>query len=134
MNGMNDINGIPITFAPPSPRPGVGIAEIAVELERDRNIAILNLREPAVVRAAAFWLQAPTVLGAASMRATEKIAQPLLFVECDPAGEMREHVFVFVPSNAPFEPRDGYRAEYRASAIQGGVGCIHVYELVKVTP
>jgi hypothetical protein len=44
---------------------------------------------------------------------------------------MREHVLAFLPSNAPFAPRDGYRAEYRASAIQGGVGCIHVYELVK---
>ena len=123
-----------IDIPQPAPLPGIGIQEVAVELDRDRNIAIVKLHSPGTVRAAAFWLKTPTVLGANAMRVTEKIAQPLLFVECDPAGELREHVFVFMPSNAPFEPRDGYRAEYRASAIQAGVGVLHCYELVKEEP
>jgi len=112
-------------------KPGIGIAEVAIDLERGQSVWVGELRAPGIVRAAAFWSKTPSVIGSATMRATEKIAMPLLFVECDPAGEMREHVLAFLPSNAPFAPRDGYRAEYRASAIQGGVGCIHVYELVK---
>lgn len=116
----------------PAPLPGIGIGELPVDLERGQSVAVVKLRAPGIVRAAAFWLKTPSVIGVSSgARAVDKIPMPLLFVECDPAGELRDHVFAFLPSNAPFAPRDGYRAEYRASAIQGGVGCVHVYELVK---
>lgn len=110
--------------------PALGIAEIAIDLERGQSVLEIKLRAPGIIRAAAFWEKTPQVLGSASMR-PQRIAMPLLFVECDPEGEMQERVLLFLPGNAPFAPREGYRAEYRTTAI-GQVGALHVFELIAV--
>lgn len=132
---MNDINGHPIAIQPAHTRPGITIAEVPVDLEHGQQVVEMKLRAPGIVRAAAFWLKTPTVLGAASMRAVERQAMPLLFVECDPAGEPQDRVFLFLPSGQQFAPRDGYTTKWRATAVvQGGaqVSALHVYEIVAV--
>jgi hypothetical protein len=129
---MTSINGIPV-IAPTAPpgRPAIVIAEVPIDLERDATIAEVKLRAPGIVRAASFWGKKPSVLGSASMRATEVQLMPLLFVECDPAGELQQRVFLFLPSNAPFAPREGYAMRYCTTAI-GQAGAMHVYEIVEV--
>ncbi len=114
------------------PKPSTAIAEVAIDLERDQSIVEIKLRSPGIVRAAAFWLKTPSVLGSLSMRpgGVEKVPMPLLFVECDPAGELQQRVLVFVPSGRVFVPREGYTYRYLASAI-GQVGALHVYEIVE---
>lgn len=120
------------TALEPVARPGVAIAEVPIDLERGQNVIEIKLRAPAIVRAAAFWLKTPTVLGAASMRAVEKVAMPLLFVECDPAGELVDRVLIFQSSNAAFVAREGYTAQWRASAF-GQAGALHVFEIVQAS-
>lgn len=114
-------------------RPAIAIAEIPVDLERGQQIFRCKLKSPGIVRALGVWLKEPKVLGSVSMRATEKIAQPMLFVECDPAGPMLEKTFLFVPSGAEFGAGDGYRTEYRATAVSGA-GVVHCFEIVGVEP
>jgi hypothetical protein len=127
---MTDINGVPVINAAPAPKPSTAIAEVPIELERGQNVIELKVKSPGIVRAGAFWLQSPKVLGAASMRAVEKIAQPLLYVECDPNGEQQERVFLFQPSNAAFRPRDGWTMKY-LTTIAGQIA-LHVFEIVQV--
>lgn len=132
---MTDINGIPIIEpqAVEVLRPATAIAQVAVELGREQNVVEMKLKAPGIVRAAAFWLQTPNVIGVASGgRAVQKIMQPLLFVECDPAGELLERVFAFIPSGTPFVPRDGFKLQYRATAL-GETGAMHVFEIVEAT-
>lgn len=129
---MTSVNGVPV-IAPtqePSPRPSIAIAEVPIELGRGENVVEIKLKAPGIVRAGAFWLQNPRVLGVASMRATEKIAQPLLYVECDPNGELRDRVFLFQPSGHPFRPRDGWTLNYLTTIA--GQGALHVFEIVSV--
>ena len=128
---MTDATPAEIATEQPPPRPGIAIAEVAIDLERGQSIVTLKLMSPGIIRACAFWPKKPAVLGSASMRATDVIPMPLLFVECDPAGEMRERVLLFLPSNVPFAPREGFKAEHRATAI-GQTGALHVYEIVAV--
>lgn len=111
-------------------RPSISIAEVPVELGRDQNIVQVKIKAPGIVRAAAFWLQTPAVLGSASMRAVEKVAQPLLYVECDPNGELQERVFLFQPSGAAFRPRDGFALRYLTTIV--GQVAMHVFEIVSV--
>lgn len=128
---MTDINGVPISIQPPpSPRPGIAIAEVPIDLDRGQSIIELDVREPGVVRACGFWGKKPSVLGSANMRAVEVQAMPLLFVECDPVGELRRRVFLFLPSNSPFAPREGYAMQYVTTA-HGQAGAMHVFEIVR---
>jgi hypothetical protein len=113
------------------PRPSIAIAEIPVTLERDQQIFRCKLKSPGIVRALGVWLKEPSVLGSASMRAVEKIAMPMMFVECSPTGEMLDKTFLFVPSGAEFGAADGYRAEYRATSVSQ-VGAVHCFEIVGV--
>jgi hypothetical protein len=130
---MTDINGTPILSIAPvaSPTPGIAIAEIPIELERGQSVVEMKVKAPGIVRAVALWLQTPSVIGSANMRSTEKVAMPLLFVECDPAGELQERVFLFLPSGRPFAPREGFTAVHRATAV-GQAGALHVFEIVEV--
>lgn len=107
----------------------IAIAEVPVELGPGHNVVELKLRAPGIVRAAGIWLKTPAVLGAASMRAVEKVAMPLLFVECSPTGELQDRTFVFLSSGQQYAPRDGLMAVHRATAI-GQAGALHVYEIV----
>jgi hypothetical protein len=130
---MTDINGVPIINGEEPVqviKPAVAIAEVPIELRREQNIIEMKLKAPGIVRAMGFWLQTPSVLGSVSMREVEKVAQPLLFVECDPNGALFERVFLFQPSNAPFVPRPGWLVQYRATAI-GQTGALHVFEIVQ---
>lgn len=110
-------------------RPAIAIAEIAVDLERGQQIFRCKLKSPGIVRAMGVWLKEPKVLGVGAGRVTEKIAMPMLFVECDPAGPMLERTFLFIPSNAEFGAADGYRTEYRATAVSPA-GVVHCFEVV----
>lgn len=127
---MSQINSTPMLTAGPDAKPGIAIAEVPIDLG-DSAIVEVKLRAPGIVRAAGVWLKKPTVLGAASMRAVEMIAMPLLFVECDPTGELQQRVFVFLPSNRPFAPREGFRVEHRATVL-GQHGAMHVLEILEV--
>lgn len=135
---MTDINGVPIinSEAPTEPpKSEIAVVSIPIELERGQNIVQMKVRAPGIIRGAALWLKTPTVLGSVSMRATEKQAMPLLFVECDPARELLEKVYLFLQSDRPFAPAAGYTTNYRATAITqvgGQVGAMHIYEIVQV--
>ena len=130
MTDVVSINGTPIpTEAVPGPMRGIVVTQIQIDLEPSQSVFEMKIRGPGIVRAAGFWLKTPSVIGSANLRAVEKIAMPILFVECDPAGEMIDRVFLFLPSNRPFAPREGFMAVYRASAI-GAAGAMHVFEIV----
>ena len=129
---MTDINGIQFVTSRPVTSQCVTIAEVPIDLERDQDIVEIKLRAPGIVRAVGFWAKKPSVLGATSMRAVELVLMPLLFVECHPAGEMQEHVFLLLPSNNPFVPREGFSIRYCATAIlERGAGAMHVFEIVR---
>jgi hypothetical protein len=128
---VTDINGIPVISPEqavlPS-KPSIAIAEVPIELGAGQNIVEMKLKAPGIVRAATFWIQEPKVI-AARMRGVEKIAQPLLYVECDPNGELQDRVFLFQQSNATFRPRDGWTMKY-LTTITGQVA-LHVFEIVQ---
>lgn len=128
---MTDINGIPVIAPqqPPPQKPGLAIAQVAVDLAPGQRVLEIKLKAPALLRAMTYWGKKPAVIGSANLRQTEVIAMPMLFVECDPAGEMIDRVFVFQASDEVFAPRDGYAAVYRATAI--GQVALHVFEIVE---
>lgn len=112
-------------------RPSVAIAEIPITLAPESNIFEIKLPEPGIVRAVGFWIHEPKVM-ASAVRGVQKIAMPLLFVECDPSAPMpdRPRVFAFLPSGAEFAPRPDLRAKYCATALHGK-GAMHLFELVQ---
>jgi hypothetical protein len=129
---MTDINGVPI-IGPGQPleqdnRPSSAIVELPIALEGGQSIVEIKVKAPGIVRAATFWIQEPKVI-ASRMRGVEKVAQPLLYVECDPNGDMQDRVLLFQPSGAAFRPGDGWTTKYLATII--GQHAIHVFEIVQ---
>ena len=131
---MTDINGIPFVASRPVTPRCTTIAEVPIDLARDQDIVEIKLRAPCIVRSAGFWAKKPAVLGAASMRAVEIQLMPMLFVECDPDGELVERVFLFLGSNKPFVPREGFAIRYCTTAVlERNAGAMHVFEIVRVS-
>ena len=120
-----------LTFAPDHLliRTVHGIAAIPVTLEGGQFFD-LQLRAPGIVRACAFWLKKPSVLGSASMRGIEMVAHPLIMVEMDPEGTTLVRKFAFVPSDNVIQVQPGYEARYCATAI-GQHGAAHLFEIVE---
>jgi hypothetical protein len=132
---VTDINGVPILNAPEpatDAQNAVAIAEVPIELPPEQSVFELKLREPGIVRSVGFWLHEPKVV-ASAMRGVQKIAMPMLFVECNPHGEMQQmRVFAFIPSNGAFTPKPGWTARYLTTAV-GPAGARHLFELVEVS-
>lgn len=115
------------------PSAGVLIARVPVTLQEGQSIFQVELREPAIVRAAAFWIHTPQVL-ASAMRGVRSIPMPLMFVECQADGEMKQHTFAFVPTDAALGVKDGFVAKYAATAMlptQNGLLSGHLFEIVE---
>lgn len=117
------------------PATGVRIARVPVTLDEGQTTFQVELREPAIVRAAAFWLHTPRVLASAMRPSIQKQPMPMLFVECDAGGEMTRRTFAFIPTDATLGVKEGYTASYRATAImqtQNGLLTAHLFEIVQV--
>lgn len=123
------VNGTEAGSQPP--QSSTVVAEIPLELGRGDQIVELKLRAPGLIRAAGVLLKTPAVIGSASMRTVEKVPFPVLFAECDPAGELQRRIFLLLPTGQPFSPREGFTVQYRATAFGPG-GALHVYEIVEV--
>lgn len=127
------LEGAPILDEQASPQPGPvmrGIVAIPVSLEGDNEVFTVKIREPGIVRSCGFWMKRPKVI-ASSMRGVEPVPMPMLMVECQSTGEMRERTFVFVPSNRLLPERPGVDLIYRASAFRGDDSG-HLFEIVQV--
>lgn len=131
---MTDINGVPIIDANETPKQwpanAVGVAAIPVVLPRGQEVFEIMLREPGIIRACAFYLHQPKVL-ASVMKGVEHIPMPLMLVESVPNAEYQQRVFAFIASDKVFVPKEGWRAEYRATAV-GQHGVNHLFELLEV--
>lgn len=136
---MTDVNRTPILT--PETRPAaelvanaVVIAEVPITMAPEANIFEVKLREPGIVRAVGYWLHEPKVV-ASTMRGVQKVAMPLLFVECNPQAPLpeRPRVFAFLPSDAEFEPRAGLVVRYVTTAFHQK-GAMHLFELEEGMP
>ena len=125
------INGAPVALAStPEHSRGIGIAAIPVTLEGGQFFD-LKLRAPGIVRACAFWLKKPSVIGSIQFRNVESVAHPLLMVEMDPEGVARVRKFAFVPSDNIIQVKPGFEARYCATAV-GQHGAAHLFEIVEL--
>lgn len=113
-------------------KPCIVITEVPIDLSKG-NVVEMKMRAPAIVVAAGFQLKTPAVLGASvGMRSVEKVEVPILFVHCDPRGELVDRVFAFVGTDQPFVAADGFTAAHVVTGI-GPKGAMHVLEVCGVS-
>lgn len=129
------INGNHLQLVTPEPEPTIPgqstvIVTVSVALELGADAFEITLRDPGIVRAVTFWMKQPKVI-ASAMRDIQPVPLPMLFIECDPAGEKRRRRFVFSPSDRPIKPPAGERVVYVATAIRGDIAG-HLFEILEV--
>lgn len=129
----DSINGTPIlpAAAPEPVTPGIAIAMVQITLGSDHQGFEVRLREPGIIRAVGFWLKQPAVI-AASIRGIDPVPMPMLFVEANPALELRSRRFLFVPSDAIITKLPAGTEARWAGTAMSGARVAHLFELVQV--
>jgi len=135
-NEPEPINGTALASdaSPALPPTGVVVTGHQVILAEGQSTFSMDVQEPGIVRAAAFWLHEPKVL-ASAMRGVRQIPMPLLFVESKIDGETKKRTFAFAPTGAVLGVKEGHEARYLATAImqmQNGMLSAHLFEIVEV--
>lgn len=91
----------------------------------------LQLRRPGRVCAVGFRVDKRLVMTAGEPEFEER---PVMFVEADPDGPLRNRKFALVPTDAPFAVKEGYKASWVATGMSSNTGVVmHLFEIVEVS-